>query len=378
MLEAADLGELQQLESIFASMENKKSIKRQINVGDVLGRTPLYLASANGNIKMVKLLLSWGSDPNKRTNNYHRNPGSTALMVSARKDSSGGCFVTLLEHGADLYAQREDGKNVAYIAAESGNSSIVQKIANTDPLLLHKKVHMNGNRSPIFAASLNGHIDVCKILLAVRVNLNQQNHFGSSPVMLAAGSSHINVVRWMVDNHANICIKRKDGADLLYVATQSGSKDIVEYITKLDKELINRQTWLGRTALFAAAVKGQIKIAQLFLVNGANVNHRDDYKSTSLMWAAYKRRFNMVQWLVENGAEILATDINGKGALEYAHRHRNQEVKEYLDGIIDLGKTWGCYFKCIKKVIIIVKTHIMFMYFCFVFISYLTWFQNEH
>ena len=116
----------------------------------------------------------------------------------------------------------------------------------------------------------------------MRFFLNKENYFGSTPIMLAAGKGNLRLVTWMVDNRADMWAQRRDGVDALYLAAQAGSIEVVNYIIRVDKSLINRQTCLGRTPIFAAAVKGRLSVANILYNNGANLNHKDDVKSTPL------------------------------------------------------------------------------------------------
>jgi ankyrin repeat protein len=75
----------------------------------------------------------------------------------------------------------------------------------------------------------------------------------------------------------------------------------------------------GDTVLMVAIRGSQDNIAE-FLVkkHHVDVNAVMNNGSTALMWAAGNHRPTVVRLLIEHGAEVRATDANGKTALEHA------------------------------------------------------------
>mmetsp|Transcript_19795 Transcript_19795/g.39846 ORF Transcript_19795/g.39846 Transcript_19795/m.39846 type:complete len:158 (+) Transcript_19795:1119-1592(+) len=79
------------------------------------------------------------------------------------------------------------------------------------------------------------------------------------------------------------------------------------------------------TPLFTAAspsgeiLSGDIgrDIAQLLFVRGANVNVRNCYGQTALHLAAWRGSLGVFEFLLENGADVHATDNDGLNALHW-------------------------------------------------------------
>jgi ankyrin repeat protein/serine/threonine protein kinase len=67
--------------------------------------------------------------------------------------------------------------------------------------------------------------------------------------------------------------------------------------------------------LIAAARTGSPELVQTLVEKGANVNAKDDTGRTALMWAANNGASDMVQFLLSKGAEVNAKDPTGKTAL---------------------------------------------------------------
>ncbi|MCH6580279.1 MAG: ankyrin repeat domain-containing protein, partial [Nitrospinae bacterium] len=79
----------------------------------------------------------------------------------------------------------------------------------------------------------------------------------------------------------------------------------------------------GQNALFYAASKGQIQMAQLLIELGLDVNSRDQNKNTPLFYAVGNGELNMVQWLVEHGADLNATNDDEKTPKGVVWKHRD-------------------------------------------------------
>ena len=70
--------------------------------------------------------------------------------------------------------------------------------------------------------------------------------------------------------------------------------------------------------LHAACYNGRIGAAKQFIGAGINVNHLDEHGSTPLMRAAVGGNVELVEWLLQNGADvkIRETRAGGSTALE--------------------------------------------------------------
>jgi hypothetical protein len=81
-------------------------------------------------------------------------------------------------------------------------------------------------------------------------------------------------------------------------------------------------------ALCSAAENGHFEIVKFLLENGANVNVLDDY---SLRWAARNGHFEIVKFLLENGANVHACKDY---ALRHAAANGHLEIVEYLESLV--------------------------------------------
>lgn len=87
------------------------------------------------------------------------------------------------------------------------------------------------------------------------------------------------------------------------------------------------------TSLHEAAKYGDLEVVEYLVEKGANVNEKDDDGYTPLHVAAKKGYLEIVEYLVEKGAKINEKDKSAKTPLQLAYDNGNQEVVNYLGSV---------------------------------------------
>ena len=86
----------------------------------------------------------------------------------------------------------------------------------------------------------------------------------------------------------------------------------------------------GETALMAAAAKGRFEIVELLINAGADVNAKGAGGITALMRAATEGQVEIVATLLDAGADVLEVGVDGATAQTLAERNGHTEVAELL------------------------------------------------
>jgi ankyrin repeat protein len=114
-------------------------------------------------------------------------------------------------------------------------------------------------------------------------------------------------------------------------SAQLGSLNIAEYLIEQGVP-INEKDSTGTTALISAVKNGHPEIVQLLLAKGADPNIQEDggLKATALMQAASSNNVSITSNLINRGANVDATDVNGDTAINWATFNGNVDVMKLL------------------------------------------------
>ncbi len=117
-------------------------------------------------------------------------------------------------------------------------------------------------------------------------------------------------------------------------AVRRGNKDaVVAFLNKYEDAANTHDDFFsnGKTALIWAAKYGHKDIVELLLEKGADINAKDRSGWTPLMEVAMSGPFEMLEFLLERGADFDAKSNNGTTALVYAQANGIQAAVDVLE-----------------------------------------------
>lgn len=114
----------------------------------------------------------------------------------------------------------------------------------------------------------------------------------------------------------------------LILACYRGNDEVAAYLAKNVKD-VNYLSDNG-TALAAAAVKGNVKVAQVLLENKANPNLADQMGITPLIYAVQFENKELVELLLKYKASKTIKDKEGKTPQDYAKFTNNTDIINLL------------------------------------------------
>lgn len=172
-------------------------------------------------------------------------------------------------------------------------------------------------------------------LIQQGANINGQDERGRTAVMAATHSNRVDTVRALIETGADINLRDNRMDNPFLYASAEGLFEIVKLTIEAsaDTRLTNR---FGGTALIPAAERGHVEIVQELLTRtDVDVNHINNLGWTALLEAIIlsdggERHQQIVQMLVDHGANINIPDSNGITPLDHARARGFREIENIL------------------------------------------------
>ena len=99
----------------------------------------------------------------------------------------------------------------------------------------------NNGWTPLMVAINNFQIEVTKVMIAKKVNVNHSNKDGTTPVYIAAQTRQVETVYDLLNAGADPHVAKKNGMTPLMIASKNGSSDIVTLLIgeEIGLDLVN-------------------------------------------------------------------------------------------------------------------------------------------
>ena len=163
----------------------------------------------------------------------------------------------------------------------------------------------------------NGHLNVVKYLVENGANI----HVGiERPLRSACREGHLKVVKYLVEHGANI--RETNDEYALVVAAEEGHLAVVQYLVEQGAHIQGQYN----EALRSACRYGHLAVVQYLVEQGADIQVNDD-EEDPLVSAAAGGHLAIIQYLKEQGADI---HMDMEHALKSASRYGHLAIVKYL------------------------------------------------
>lgn len=166
--------------------------------------------SPDDNFEMVNFLLDNGADPNGILDDKE----SLLPLQLAAREGRKSVVRALLEHGADVDRQNDEGWTALHEAAKMGIDEVVRFLVDDYNADTNKKL----------------------------IN-------GSVALHLAAQANHIRCVQALLDRGQNVNVTNSDGRTALHIAADNGCVEIVQFLLERDADVTIQDSRAGMTAM---------------------------------------------------------------------------------------------------------------------------------
>lgn len=250
-------------------------------------RTALLYAIEDGHEEIVKVLLQAGADALDKDL-----PLAWAAMAEKTEIAK-----LLLDHGA-AFELKNFGETPLSVAARYGKDSMVKLFIERGADIEAKD---NSGRTPLSLAKTE---EVAKTLIDAGADVNSEDNHGRSPLCWATDFA---VIQLLLDAKANVNSGREVGRTPLIIAVKQSLPEKTRLLLQHGAEVDARDRRSRTSLLITAKSEDPNKhIMQFLLDNGADLEAEDCKGLTALSWAAWNRKTMAINFLLEKGASPTA------------------------------------------------------------------------
>jgi ankyrin repeat protein len=164
------------------------------------------------------------------------------------------------------------------------------------------------------AASL-GDVETVKALISSGENPDSSANDGLTGLMHSARFGNVEIVRLLLGAGASVHSRDiRRAATPLICAAENGEEEIVNLLLDAGADR-NIKTNVRMTFLHAAVAGHNLQVMKTALASEPNVDVQTDHGSAPLHFAAWSRDLNILRLLIEHGADVNLSAVDGSTAL---------------------------------------------------------------
>jgi ankyrin repeat protein len=328
--------------------------------------TPIMYAAQAGNLDAVKFLIAKGADPKYVPSDK---PKYTLHRFAKQSKSK-----EMLDFVLSLSKTSQESLELALLNEISNkpNMDVVRDICSKLKTLNFGKNHYD---SPLIMACVQPtyNEELIRLLVELGADVNYRSAQGTTPIMYLAQFGNLRMLIYLVENGADTTVTSTEGYNLEYYAKYSGSKGVMEYVSRLMKgkqEIDEDDEYVLQPRLLDAikrnadlevvkTIAGRLKtlnfgdhptnspllmvcdvdhfnpdLIQLFVERGADVNYQSFSTRTPIVYLALNGALEMMKYLVSKGANPHVETRYGYRLDYYAKDSRVPEVIAYVNELL--------------------------------------------
>lgn len=289
------------------------------------GRTYIFWAASRGDLALVEYLLSKGANPNLVDTH-----DATPLRFAA----SGGqtdtrIYDALIKGGADIKALNQDGANILLLSIANDKDFVLTDYFVSKGLSV-QSTDAAGNTAFNYAARTGNTVLLNKLIE------KGVKYTDNAMIMAAQGSRGTNNTIGFYQYLESLQIKptaiSKNGENVLHViARKPNQQEIIHYFISKGVD-VNQADNEGNTPFInAAASNRDTATIALLLSKVKNINQANKKGATALTMAVRSNSADIVQRILNKGADKNAVDAEGNNLAYYLLQTYDQRRPEDFD-----------------------------------------------
>ena len=323
---------------ILALLIDKKC---DVSISDNNSQTPLHIASYIGNVALVEILLR-----NKYVVDQCDDSNKTPFFLAC-EECHKDVVKSLIKYNCNMDIRDKIGRSALHAVCTTHSmlrySWFDHEVDRVDiaELLINKKCGVydldDAEHSTLHAACGGGNPWIVKLLLENKLDIDQRDKMGETPIFNACRRYHRDVLNLLIEWNCDVNVLNINGLNALNIAFNSELVRILPFRTELKKVVklltdndcsVNICDGDGQTPLHRACKEGYADIAELFLKRNSNINQCDKWMKTPLILAVEGWHTKVIKLLVENGCDINICDGDGQTTLHRACRKGYADIAE--------------------------------------------------
>ena len=327
-------------------------------VTDNYGNTCLMCAAYHGYSETVRYLVDVDDTASKIMN--HKSDGHLSALFCAVRQNHADLVKVLIDAGADIETRDKDSRTPLVLSCEKGNLPIVKMLVEAGaevraidkygyaclvlaavyghtetvrflvslPDVDMSHVDKYGNTVVIYAAELT-HPGTMEVLIDAGADIEVKDNVGRSPLLLAR---KLGVVEVLVRAGADVCVTDDEGDTCLMLAAHFGHTETVRALLCMPEVDVNHSNNSGSTSLHRAVSQKHSDVVEVLIDAGADIDAKEG-GCTPLHWACAEPELEIVLMLVKAGADVCEVDNKSNTCLIIAADHGHTETVRYLVGL---------------------------------------------
>lgn len=191
--------------------------------------------------------------------------------------------------------------------------------------------------SPLHVAAMNNQVEAAKVLISkgASVNLTAATEGGETPLHLTAMKGHRDMVDLLLDHGADINAQTSGFDPPALIAARFGHAGVLNRLMEkgADPGVTDGE---GNNLLFRCVLAEETTLVKMLLDAGVDPNCQDGKQKAyalhaAMVYAAHNGKNEMVQCLLEHGADPHVRDEHGMTPMKMAHIAAKDELAVLLE-----------------------------------------------